>query len=104
MSGSATAHVQPALGATPQAQQGVDKKTTDLKCHIDDALPAYATAHNLSKREREVLAMVIEGKDNRTIAQELFLSEGTIKTHVHNIMVKTETKNRNELKQNFRAS
>ena len=86
-----------------QTQQ-VDKKTSDLKRHIDDALPAYATAHNLSKREREVLAMVIEGKDNRAIAQELFLSEGTIKTHVHNIMVKTETKNRNELKQDFWAS
>lgn len=86
-----------------QTQQ-VDKKTSDLKRHIDDALPAYATAHNLSKREREVLAMVIEGKDNRAIAQELFLSEGTIKTHAHNIMVKTETKNRNELKQDFWAS
>ena len=95
---------QPALGATPQARQEEDKKTTDLKRHIEDALLAYASAHNLSKREREVLAMVIEGKDNRAIAQELFLSEGTIKTHVHNIMVKTETKNRNELKQNFWAS
>jgi DNA-binding CsgD family transcriptional regulator len=95
---------QPALGASPQAQQEPDKKTTDLKRHIEDALPAYASAHNLSKREREVLAMVIEGKDNRTIAQELFLSEGTIKTHVHNIMVKTETKSRNELKQSFWAS
>ena len=48
--------------------------------------------------------MVIEGMDNRTIAQELFLSEGTIKTHVHNIMVKTDTKSRNELKQSFWAS
>ena len=44
---------------------------------------------------------VIEGKDNRTIASELFLSEGTIKTHVHNIMVKTGTKTRPELKKLF---
>ena len=95
---------QPTLGASPQTQQEPDKKTTDLKRHIDDALPAYASAHNLSKREREVLAMVIEGKDNRTTAQELFLSESTIKTHVHNIMVKTETRSRNELKQSFWAS
>jgi DNA-binding CsgD family transcriptional regulator len=67
-------------------------------------VPAYAQTHGLSRREREVLALVIEGKDNRTIAQELFLSEGTIKTHVHNIMVKTNTRNRNELKQSFWAS
>lgn len=95
---------QPVPGVALQGPQEEDKKTADLKRHIDDTLPAYATAHNLSKREREVLAMVIEGKDNRTIAQELFLSEGTIKTHVHNIMVKTETKSRNELKQSFWAS
>ena len=51
-----------------------------------------------------MLALVIEGKDNRTIAQDLFLSEGTIKTHVHNIMVKTETRSRDELKKSFWAS
>jgi DNA-binding NarL/FixJ family response regulator len=43
----------------------------------------------LSARESEVLALVLAGKDNRTIATELFLSEGTIKSHVHNIMKKT---------------
>ena len=96
--------VHPTLSSEPKAHAKADKKLTDLKRHIEDALPAYASAHSLSKREREVLAMVIEGKDNRTIAQELFLSEGTIKTHVHNIMVKTETKSRNELKQDFWAS
>ena len=94
------------FNAPPEApQEGtVDNKSRDLTRHIEDQLPAYASAHNLSKREREVLALVIEGKDNRAIAQELFLSEGTIKTHVHNIMVKTETKNRNELKQSFWSS
>lgn len=92
--------------ANPSAQEdeAVDKRTRDLTRHINDQLPAYATAHNLSKREREVLTLVIQGKDNRTIAQELFLSEGTIKTHVHNIMVKTETKSRDELKKDFWAS
>ena len=78
--------------------------TRDLERHIEDILPGYAAAHHLSAREREVLALVIAGKDNRTIANELILSEGTIKTHVHNIMVKTDTKSRNELKQSFWAS
>ncbi len=81
-----------------------DRRTSDLVRHIQDQLPAYTATHNLSKREREVLALVIEGKDNRSIANELFLSEGTIKTHVHNIMKKTETKTRDELKKNFWAS
>lgn len=94
----------PFPGPAGTGDKKADRKANDLVRHIEDTLPAYATAHNLSKREREVLAMVIEGKDNRTIAQELFLSEGTIKTHVHNIMVKTETRSRNELMQDFWAS
>ena len=97
----------PAAGAAGAAQQvdaRADKRASDLARHINDQLPAYATAHNLSKREREVLAMVIQGMDNRTIARELVLSEGTIKTHVHNIMVKTNTRTRDELKKDFWAS
>lgn len=75
-----------------------------LARHIADLLPAYAATHRLSPREREVLAMVIGGMDNRSIAQELFLSEGTVKTHVHNIMRKTGTRTRDELKKSFWAS
>ena len=73
----------------------------DLARHIADALPAYAKNNGLSARESEVLALVLAGKDNRSIATELFLSEGTIKSHVHNIMKKTGTSSRDELKRSF---
>ena len=85
---------------TAAATTGESRKQ-DLASHIEDQLPAYASTHKLSAREREVLGMVLEGKDNRTIANELFLSEGTVKTHVHNIMKKTETSSRDELKTDF---
>ena len=39
----------------------------------------------LSERELEVLGLVVEGLSNREIAEKLFLSVGTVKTHVHNI-------------------
>ena len=94
----------PVVGTVGQDDQEPSKRTRDLVRHIEDQLPAYATAHGLSPREREVLAMVIEGKDNRTIANELVLSEGTIKTHVHNIMRKTDTRSRDELKKDFWAN
>jgi len=42
----------------------------------------------LTNREREVLAAVAHGMSNAQIAQELFLSEGTVKTHVHRILMK----------------
>ena len=65
----------------------------------------YGAKNNgLSARESEVLALVLAGKDNRTIATELFLSEGTIKSHVHNIMKKTGTSSRDELKKSFWAA
>lgn len=94
----------PTLRTADTPNQKLDKRESDLVRHIADQLPAYAAAHGLSPREREVLALVIEGKDNRSIANELVLSEGTIKTHVHNIMKKTETKTRDELKKDFWAS
>lgn len=40
----------------------------------------------LTPREREVLALLGQGANNREIAQTLFLSEGTVKNHVTNIL------------------
>jgi DNA-binding NarL/FixJ family response regulator len=48
----------------------------------------------LSKREIEVLKLVGEGKNNQEIAQELFLSEGTVKNHVTRILSKLEMRDR----------
>lgn len=85
----------------PPSASDDERRRKTFHAHIDEVLPAFAAKHGLSAREREILAHVIEGKDNRSIAGELFLSEGTVKTHVHNIMVKTSTKSRSELKRVF---
>lgn len=42
----------------------------------------------LSERERAVAELVAEGASNRQIAQELFMSESTVKTHLSSVMVK----------------
>jgi DNA-binding NarL/FixJ family response regulator len=44
----------------------------------------------LSKREINVLKLIGQGKNNQEIAQELFLSEGTVKNYVTNILGKLE--------------
>ncbi len=88
----------------PIASDANGSRNDNLREHIDAVLPKFAANNNLSAREREVLALVIEGRDNRTIANELFLSEGTVKTHVHNIMKKTNSSTRDELKKRFWAS
>lgn len=54
-------------------------------------------AHLLSARELEIGRLAILGMTTRDIAQQLFLSENTIKTHLKNLFRKTDSTNRNEL-------
>jgi two-component system NarL family response regulator len=51
---------------------------------------------DLSPREREVLELMAEGLRNREIAERLFLSEATIKTHVRHLLDKLRLRNRAE--------
>lgn len=50
----------------------------------------------LSKREVEVLRLVGQGKNNQEIAQELYLSEGTVKNHVSQILSKLDMRDRTQ--------
>ena len=49
---------------------------------VDDPLD------DLSPREREVLALMAEGRSNAGIARELWVTEGTVEKHVHSILRK----------------
>ena len=51
----------------------------------------------LTRREREVLTLLTDGLDNRTIARDLFVSEATVKFHLHNIMDKFGVRKRSAL-------
>lgn len=48
----------------------------------------------LTHREHEVLLKMSDGLSNQAIAQQLFLSESTVKTHVSNILFKLNAKGR----------
>ena len=50
----------------------------------------------LTERELEVLKLVAKGMNNRDIAQELFISENTVKNHVRNILEKLHLHSRME--------
>jgi len=50
----------------------------------------------LTSRETEILALVAEGKSNKEIAAELFISINTVKVHISNIFQKIEVSSRTE--------
>ncbi|MEO1378005.1 MAG: response regulator transcription factor, partial [Cyanobacteria bacterium J06635_10] len=50
----------------------------------------------LTKREKEVLCLIATGASNREIAQKLYISEGTVKNHVTNILNRLELRDRTQ--------
>jgi len=51
----------------------------------------------LTPREREVLNLIALGSTNRDIAQQLYISEGTVKTHVTHLLKRLNLRNRAQL-------
>ncbi|MFD3340339.1 response regulator transcription factor [Streptomyces anthocyanicus] len=49
---------------------------------------------DLTPREREVLALIGQGLSNRGIAEKLFISEATVKTHINNLFAKAHIRDR----------
>lgn len=49
---------------------------------------------NLTKREQQIIKLLGEGATNIQIAEELFLSENTVKAHLHNTFKKINVSNR----------
>ena len=50
--------------------------------------------YKITPREKEFIELICKGKGNREIAEELFLSESTVKTHIYNIFRKMNVKSR----------
>ena len=81
----------------PVAAHYVSKLVAALE--RDDAgvrLPVKRLPEPLSGRELEVLRLVAAGKSNRRIASELFVSVGTVKTHLNNLYRKLDTHSRTQ--------
>jgi DNA-binding NarL/FixJ family response regulator len=59
----------------------------------DARRPSPALA-GLTRREREIAALVAEGLSNKQIAAHLHISLATVKDHIHRILTKTDLPNR----------
>ncbi len=63
----------------------------------DKKLELFATTHNITAREMEILKLILEGKNNKEIERELYISYHTVKNHVYNIYQKLKINNRYQL-------
>jgi NarL family two-component system response regulator LiaR len=57
---------------------------------------APASPEALTERETEVLKLIARGKANKEIADELFIDETTVKSHVHSILSKLNVRSRTQ--------
>ncbi|MGT2866890.1 response regulator [Streptococcus fryi] len=78
----------------------VNQNETAIETEVDNKIK-YHNAHpdlhdDLTARERDILNLLAKGYDNQTIANELFISLKTVKTHVSNILSKLQVDDRTQ--------
>lgn len=82
--------------AIHRAHSGQPIPPSAIKSLMPDASLAQEPAIHLTEREREVLALLVEGKNNKQIAQELGISLSTVKFHVSSILDKFRVSSRTQ--------
>jgi DNA-binding CsgD family transcriptional regulator len=68
-----------------------------LRGAAPDAVPTSWARLGITRREADVLALVVEGCSNREIAERLYLSVRTVEKHVESLLRKTATRTRTHL-------
>lgn len=64
-------------------------------------LKEFCRCYDLTPREQDILRYVLQGKSNQELSRELFISEGTVKTHLHSIYRKLNVSRRSQLMNRF---
>lgn len=76
-----------------QLGPGIVKK---LLTQFSSVTPPPPSLAELTPREKEVLRLIATGANNREIAQQLYISEGTVKNHVTNILNRLDLRDRTQ--------
>lgn len=65
--------------------------------NIEQHLRDFAEKFGISKREKEIIQLICQGKSNQDISDSLYISLQTVKDHIYRIYLKTGVKNRVQL-------
>lgn len=87
----ATFNSPPSPKRSPEAGQDLTSPSIPIQ-----SSSSMAYVESLTEREREILALVAKGASNRQIAEALFVTEGTVKNHMSNILSKLGLRDRTQ--------
>lgn len=89
------------------AQTVADEQMANIRYfeqnQIDAIFESWDDIRSLSQREKEVLRLIMQNKKRKDIADELFVTESTIKKHTSSIFKKLNINNRSELFENAKS-
>ena len=80
------------------------RRANVLRVKSGDAFDACGEKYGVTGREGEIVRLLLEGKGNKQISEALFISDHTVKNHIHHIYRKLGIKNRVQLVQCYRAA
>ena len=88
------------IRAVARGESGFDSRSAAVVRALAAGKAVPSTADEspaLTEREREVVRLIAEGLTNREIGQAIYVSESTVKFHVHNLMRKLDVHHRAEV-------
>jgi DNA-binding NarL/FixJ family response regulator len=83
--------------STAQVIRRLTKRSSGVPMNANSRPGLRETSGVLSVREREIVALVAQGFKNKEMAERMFISEQTVKNHLHNIFDKLGVSDRLEL-------
>lgn len=90
---------QPGLNSMDEAagrETGTTLENREDKRHVNTFIE-FCDLYQLTSREREILEILLQDKNNQEICEACNISIGTVKTHVHNIFTKVNVAKRSQL-------
>ncbi|HGG9176035.1 TPA: response regulator [Listeria monocytogenes] len=93
---STASEIADAIRATYGRDSVLEPEVTGKMMQRLTAKPEKNLHDDLTNRENEILLLIAEGKSNQEIADELFITLKTVKTHVSNILSKLDVQDRTQ--------
>lgn len=93
---STAAEIAQAIRATAKGESVLEPEVTTKMMNRMSQHNQPQLYEDLTAREREVLLLIAQGKSNKEIADELFITLKTVKTHVSNILAKLQVEDRTQ--------